>query len=177
MTINILPDFKVFHSITVREASYPGVLEARQAYNLAVEIKTKYGGEIILPKLINDKIQKNLKNAEQEKHFYSLVTIDNSTSGQAGFDASNCLFETAKANSYKRRTLILALDDVSDKEKIEKNQKVAVMTPDKFITCYKMVQHLIEQFEPKGDCMEMLQFHIFLSPDMFNNVYEKLKRQ
>jgi len=167
-----MPDYKVFHSITVKEVSYPGVLEAREAYNYAIDIKMEHGGEIILCKLINDKIKGNL-NVQQEKHFYELLKIDNSTSGQAGFNYSNCLIETAILNSYKKRTIILALEEVPEKEKIKKNKKITILTPDKFITGIKIAINYKSNVDPESDFIDFLGFLFFVKPEIIEGICKR----
>src|SRR3989338_3761854 len=129
MSLCIIPDFDVFHSILKRDVSFPGVVECREAYNIAVYLSVKHGVNIILPKLIEDKIKKNIA-PRQEGHFYALVQRDNSTSSDAGDDFSTCLARTAKTNSFKKRVIILTRQEtIAHSELIQDNKKVIILQP------------------------------------------------
>ncbi len=139
--IHIVADFRVFQSVTHKGVSYSGVLEAREAYNICINLKVDGELEIILPKLIEDKIRDNL-NSMQKPHFFSMVERDNSASSEAGYDYQSCIQETAKSNSFKARTIILALEEVKDKEKIKDNKKIVICSPAEFITNFKRASEL-----------------------------------
>lgn len=142
MSLCIIPDFDVFHSILKRDVSFPGVVECREAYNIAVYLSVKHGVNIILPKLIEDKIKKHI-NPRQEAHFYAVVQKDNSTSSDAGYDYSTCLARTAKTNSFRKRVIILTRQEiVAHSEIIHDNKKVIVLQPHNFITQYKHITNL-----------------------------------
>jgi len=132
MPFSIIPCFKIFNAVTNKCVSGEGIKAARDAYNFAVFLRTKCGAKIVLPKLINDKIKKNM-NGRQKVHFYTLVSLDNSTSGEAGRRYDNCLASTAKAVSYENYVVIVAVDSVPNLETIKDNKKILVMTPAEFI--------------------------------------------
>ncbi len=173
--INIIPCTKVFFSVTKKEASFAGVLEAREAYNIIVDMKVKYGIDIILCGLINNKIEKNL-NPSQKIYFYNLVTMDNTTSGQAGFNHSNCLVETSKVNSLIRKTIILSMDNLPDKKEIENNPKIVTITPVEFITLYKELKKRWEEVKPSGDFINYLIFVLFDKPSLVKDICESSKK-
>lgn len=172
MSINVLPNFEIFHSVLVREVNYEGVEDTRAAYNRVIDIVTIHNGVLLLPTLIEDKLKKNIKGNQRE-HFYSPLTRDFSTSGKAGFKYDTCLIETAITNSYERHTLILSTEGpIHDQDLIKNNKKIAIMTPHKFLSCCKLAESYVKAHRPKAGFMGILQFFIFINPRIFDDVYK-----
>jgi hypothetical protein len=173
MTINILPDFQVYHAVTVKGSNKTGVLEAREAYNIAVGLKVDNIAEIILPKLVKDRIDKNL-NVNQKPHFYSLVKEDNSASGNAGFTSDTCIAETAKTNSFKAKTIVVSFEEKLPKtEIIDGNKKVVVCSPAEFITKYRWAMRIRDTVDPKCGLEEFLSAVFFVKPCFIHDSKEE----
>lgn len=170
---NIIPCWKTFFAVTKKEASFAGVLEAREAYNISVKLRLKYDAEIILCRLIDQKIEKHL-NPYQKPHFYNLVGLDNTTTGVAGYTHENCLIETAKVNSFKRKTIILALEDVPNKEVITNNKKIVIMKPHEFIRSYKVARETYHILQSKVNFIEYLDF-LFFEKDKLLKMLNEIK--
>lgn len=173
MSLIIIPTLKIYQAITIKGMSTPGVLEARQSFDHAVYIKTKYNGEIILPKLIDDKIKKNL-NLSQQIALYSMVSPDKTCSGEGGFDADTCIARTGKINSFKGKTIIISQDPIHEEELIKDNKKVAILSPVEFIIGCKYANRLKES-EADSNMADILNWVFFIKTDWKDVIKEELK--
>lgn len=147
ISLNIIPDFKIYLAVTNKGSTFVDVKTCRDAFDAAVELKTSCKGcEIILPKLIKDKVHKNLEPHRQAK-FYSMVKDDNSTSQKSGLDFSTCLAQTAQSNSYvSDLTLIVTSEKVPEFESIKDNKKIVINHPKEFIKNYKQAVEYFNEF-------------------------------
>jgi hypothetical protein len=176
MSLCVIPDFQVFHSILRRELSFTGVWECRNSYNILVNLTVKHNVEIILPKLIEDKV-KNIITEQQKPHFYALIKRDNSTSALAGYDYNTCLARTAKTNSYEKKVIILTTNEkIYEQELIEKNKKIIVLTPEKFITQFKIIEKLSTQIGKDGHFIDFLTIMFFANKEFLDKIYEIEKK-
>ncbi|MDP1694496.1 MAG: hypothetical protein Q8L34_03065 [Candidatus Woesearchaeota archaeon] len=175
MAILIIPDFKVFFAIVNKNASYDGALEAREAYELLVNLKVENKVEIILAKPIEDKIRKHISD-KQAPHFYTMVEKDYSTSGVAGYDADNCIAETAKNNSFRGHVIILALDPIQKEEVIKGSRKIITVNPAKFITGHKVAMTHSQALGSKTDLGDVLKFLFFIRPEIIDQAHNSRKK-
>lgn len=175
MSLIIIPTLSIYQAITIKDMRTPGALESRQAFNHAVDIRTKYNGTIILPKLVDDKIRKNL-NPSQIIAFYAMVTHDNTCSGEAGYNADNCIARTGKMNSFKAKTIIISQDGtIPDVSLVKDNKKVKVLSPIDFIIGCG-IANKIKEGDSDAKMSDILNWVFFINTDWMNIVKDELKK-
>lgn len=144
LMITIIPALEIMKAVTDKNITGIGADIRREAFTLAVELKSLGDIDLLLEGILYDRIKGRIKE-DHKVFFESVCKIDNSTKGVMGYNIQESIKWIAKSESKTRKVIILT-ENVSLYPLLDNNE-VLVIRPVDFI--YK-VRKVLELTNKKG---------------------------